>query len=529
MLKRTLSSVSLTILVASSSLSPDPCHAALAVGPYLGDDVAAVAYVDLTKIDIGAAIDQFANTPIPKQQIETFTAGAEALLQQLRTLGIGQLFCLLRTSDVAHGGPTWVVPLAPTANSELLVAFLEQSLPAQGASPLPLPKHSVVLDGYLLAATSPEQLTSLQQSRRPADAAPSEARQAVTQVVGHAAGLVVFGEADSRRVVRELFPQLPPPFENVDGGLIADHVRWASMTLDLSPQLLVAATIQTSDPTVAQHAEVAIVKALQLAAALTREAGEPQANVPEEVVEVVEGLRPQIDGARVSLTLGDDPQEVAAIAKLVAQPIGRARQSARRAQRMNQFRQIAVAMHNHAVSHKTFPAAAIYDDQGRPLLSWRVAILPYLEELELYQQFRLDEPWDSEHNRRLIPLMPAIYADPDPGPQHKLGDQGLTTYQVPVGEGTVFSGTVGMKLGQITDGTSKTVLAVEVVPDRAVVWTRPSDWQVDWNNPLDGVRREDGRPFTTIRCDGAAHIVSGDVDAAVWVTQLTATAGDIAE
>ena len=62
--------------------------------------------------------------------------------------------------------------------------------------------------------------------------------------------------------------------------------------------------------------------------------------------------------------------------------------------------------------HREFPARAIFDKQGKPLLSWRVQILPFVEEGELFKQFHLDEPWDSEHNKPLIAKMPAVYAKP---------------------------------------------------------------------------------------------------------------------
>ena len=156
-----------------------------------------------------------------------------------------------------------------------------------------------------------------------------------------------------------------------------------------------------------------------------------------------------------------------------------------------------------------------------------MAILPFLEQQSLYDQFHLDEPWDSPHNRQLIPQMPEIYADPDAAVRREVEGQGRTTFVVPTGDQTVFRGTEGMKIKDITDGTSRTILAVEVVPDRAVIWTKPDDWKVDWTDPLDGVRRTDGRPFTAIRCDGSAHIISNDIDPDAWAKLLTATGGEV--
>ena len=93
-------------------------------------------------------------------------------------------------------------------------------------------------------------------------------------------------------------------------------------------------------------------------------------------------------------------------------------------------------MRNYHDANKHFPAAAIRSKDGKPLLSWRVALLPMMEHEKLYDQFHLDEPWDSEHNKKLIDKMPAMYRSP----KSRLKAPGMTNYVVPVGPGTVFEG-----------------------------------------------------------------------------------------
>src|SRR5690606_26181785 len=123
-------------------------------------------------------------------------------------------------------------------------------------------------------------------------------------------------------------------------------------------------------------------------------------------------------------------------------------------------------------------------NDGKPLLSWRVHLLPFLEEQELYEQFHLDEPWDSTHNKQLISKMPSVFLCPSSGlkPQN-----GKTTYLAPVGEGLLFDGTdEGTRFRTITDGTSNTVAILDMGDDRAVVWTQPADWEYD-QDPLAGI------------------------------------------
>jgi type II secretory pathway pseudopilin PulG len=183
-----------------------------------------------------------------------------------------------------------------------------------------------------------------------------------------------------------------------------------------------------------------------------------------------------------SVSVGS-PAAAGVLVALLLPAVQQAREAARRNQAMNQLKQIALAMQNyHDVSRK-FPPAATCDADGKPLLSWRVKILPYLDEAALYNEFHLDEPWDSEHNKPLIALMPSIFESPNGKPLAK----GETRYVVPVGKDTVFDGDKGITLGKITDGLSNTILILEVGEDKAVTWTKPDDMDFDPQKPLAGL------------------------------------------
>ncbi|HJZ58844.1 MAG TPA: DUF1559 domain-containing protein, partial [Gemmataceae bacterium] len=144
-----------------------------------------------------------------------------------------------------------------------------------------------------------------------------------------------------------------------------------------------------------------------------------------------------------------------------------------RANSQNNLRQIGMALHNfHDVNG--FLPAGYYDKSGKGLgLSWRVAILPYIEEAKLWQEFHLDEPWNSEHNIQLVKRMPKVFASSkDP----KLAEQGKTTFLAPVHKDAVFTGgPQGIRIGDIADGTSHTILLVDADESAAVVWTKPEE------------------------------------------------------
>ena len=151
---------------------------------------------------------------------------------------------------------------------------------------------------------------------------------------------------------------------------------------------------------------------------------------------------------------------------------------------MNNMKQIALGLLSYESSQNAFPPAFKADKGGKPLLSWRVLILPYLEGNGLYRQFKLDEPWDSENNKKLLDKMPSIYKSPGSN-----AGAGKTNYLGVRGDKAVFTGKEGTKIRDITDGTSNTIMVVEAADEKAVPWTKPDDFEYDANDPLPGSRR----------------------------------------
>jgi hypothetical protein len=179
--------------------------------------------------------------------------------------------------------------------------------------------------------------------------------------------------------------------------------------------------------------------------------------------------------------------------------------AAARMQSSNNLKQIGLAMHNYHDVNGSFPPAAIYSAEGKPLLSWRVLVLPYLGRNDLYQQFKLDEPWDSKHNKKLLAKMPAVFKPTVAGkakPYH-------TFLQVLVGKGTVFEGKRGIQIRQIIDGTSNTIMVVE--GSKAVPWTKPQDIPFDPTKapPRLGGIFPDG--FNATFCDGSVHFIRNTI------------------
>jgi prepilin-type processing-associated H-X9-DG protein len=200
-------------------------------------------------------------------------------------------------------------------------------------------------------------------------------------------------------------------------------------------------------------------------------------------------------------------------------------QAAARANTVNNLKQLGLAMHNYEGSYQTMPPAAILGKKGKPLLSWRVAILPYIEQDNLYKQFKLDEPWDSDHNKKLLENtpMPRIFevvGTTKPGSKE-------THFQVFRGNGAMFDLVQGVKITQIADGTSNTFMVAQA--KTAVPWTKPDDIAYDpkkdpydwflWVN--DGTNVAFG--------DGSVRTISKKLKPATLHAYITKGGGEIIE
>ena len=167
-------------------------------------------------------------------------------------------------------------------------------------------------------------------------------------------------------------------------------------------------------------------------------------------------------------------------AGLLLPAVQAARTAARRMQSQNNLKEIQLAILNYESAYKSFPAAYSVDEDGSPLLSWRVYILPFLGYTPLYQRFHLDEPWDSEHNIKLLEEMPEVFRAPESraavGETVYLGNGGENGVLVSGQNKFVPRGMRGLRISSITDGTSNTISVVEASDELAVAWTKPVEF-----------------------------------------------------
>jgi hypothetical protein len=327
-------------------------------------------------------------------------------------------------------------------------------------------------------------------------------------------------EASRERAPRELDPLLDLPALLSSGAL----------TVDTSGKTLLNIALETRDAAGPAKAEELLRMALDFG---KRQLAEAREGVPPQMQAALAPALTMADQGLGGITIAQRGQGVSiamkrpasmdeAVPQLVAMAVGAvtsARQAADSARQMNNLRQIGLAMQMACMNDRHFPAAAICDKEGKPLLSWRVAVLPYLEGKSLYNKFHLDEPWDSEHNRKLLQEMPPVFQSQPPR------GEGKTSVMLFTGKGAAFDGGKRPQTADITDGTSNTIAAVEAGADKAVEWTRPADLPFDSANPAAALGQIGPNGFLALFFDGSVRRLR-NLDAATLKGLITPSGGE---
>lgn len=240
--------------------------------------------------------------------------------------------------------------------------------------------------------------------------------------------------------------------------------------------------------------------------------------------ETADGL--QFTSTRNEVThQSENSNQITATMKCVGQLLTPARISAQQTQQLNSLKQIALAMHNFHGVYGYFPPQSLSSEDGKKLLSWRVLILPYLDQAELYQKFRLDEPWDSEHNIKLAAEIPFAYSGSRNAAQNT---DGKTRMQVPLHKKSVFGQKGGgTSFRDITDGTSNTLMVVQVPPLKAVVWTKPDDIVINAADIKASLIAQGSARFLACLCDGSARALSSKNSNETLLKLITMNGGEV--
>jgi hypothetical protein len=303
----------------------------------------------------------------------------------------------------------------------------------------------------------------------------------------------------------------PPVKDNLDA---LKSVSGATVLVDLKSPSLINLMLDAKSGEEAAKIEDLLRQDLKMAAGAVAEAKtEIPAALRPVIAPFVDMAEQCVSSAKVDKTenqvklvvarpaaLESDSQNLAAAA---GQLLGSVEAGRAAASRANNLKMIALGMLAYQANMGMYPAAATEKD-GKPLLSWRVAILQNTKMDSLYRQFHLDEPWDSPHNLELMKSMPREYASPDGSAD------GKTRIMVFTGKGAPFNPGPPLLPAHITDGTSNTIMCVEAGPDKAVPWTKPEDLPFDPEKPLEALGQVPPEGFLAAFFDGSVITLKVD-------------------
>jgi hypothetical protein len=503
----------LLLALAAPSLADDKKFdaetRAKAVAPYLDEQTIAIGHVDLTRVDADAiAAKMIEYAKLKEEDIAGPKKEVGDWLAAWTKAGVREIYVVVSLADVPGLPPFVVVPLEGDTDAKVLGETLARAKPFR--------EYKFATIGSALVGGGEKtlaRLKSLKPDNRP------ELAKAFAAAGDTAVQAILIPTNENRRVVEEIMPKLP---QELGGGpitIVTHGFLWGAVGVDLPPKPSLRATVQSQDAAAARKIHDLVTQFFKVVG----EEG-PHNQKARDILpgfdKLVEQLTPKVEEDRLVVTL-EEKDLVATLKPVVSKLRGRAE----RERSANSLKQIALAMHNYLDAYRSFPTVANFDKAGKPLLSWRVHLLPFLDQVKLYEQFHLDEPWDSEHNKTLIAKMPAVYQS---SKNKGLLQAGKTNYLVPVGENFIFTGTSkAIPISGITDGTSNTILTVDADDDHAVIWTKPDDFKPDPQKPQTGLRNNPGGSFLIGLADGSVRFVPWNVDPKILYAHFTRNGGEV--
>jgi len=303
---------------------------------------------------------------------------------------------------------------------------------------------------------------------------------------------------DQRRVVSEIMPPLPKKFGSLTGRQLADGLQWVAVGFDIGEKSRFNFIVQSKTNANAQSMKKLMTSGLTTIAKLN----------PQNSSDLIDQLTPKVKKNRVLISFVQKTGEPGSLTKAFFGSIARAQRTAQKSQCRNNLHYLGIALHNFHDKYFGLPPRSNFDKNGKKLLSWRVFLLPYLGQKELYNQFHLDESWDSDHNKKLIFQMPDVFTCPS----INLKKQGKTNYLAISHETAAFAEKTNRRFGEMRDGLSYTIFLLEVSKDEAVIWTKPDDFKIDWKNPTRRLGSEHGEKFHVLMGDGSVPLLSKKID-----------------
>lgn len=474
MLYRTLVSLIVTSLVGSLLHAQQDANLRH-LNRFVDGMTLAVGQFDLKEMDLAATAKLLESFNLPgddavRRHLKLFQGSKDGLSR----LGIHQVYILFHQISM-FDGPVFYVPLPDKSKAAEVASLIAFGVAAQfHARPAwftgRMNAEYAIVDDYLVVGIS----TTVQTMKVVMPVPRPELIAAHTKTQAAPMQVFLIPSNDLRKVLAETSPKLPPELGAGSMTKLLAGIDWVYLRGSLPPRIEGSVTIQTKEPVQAHEINMlwqAMMKNLK------KEANEPYTSPNFKVFQqIISELKPEVDGAAWSLSAS--AERLKPMTQVLTESFAK---NAGDEHNIKKLRDMLIAMHNFHGDYSRLPNQCIMSKDGKPLLSWRVQLLPYLGHDDLFKQFKFDEAWDSDHNRKLLGMMPDIFKHPTA----KNVPADHTVYQVFYSKKATKPGAAiledgRMTLGMLTvqDGTSNTFVLTDAAA-KAVPWTKPEDLLFD--------------------------------------------------
>ncbi len=429
--------------LASLLLFPGAIFAASDIDGYLESTTVAVVQLDLGRMDLPATAryvqDNFPDMFDP-QMINGIQSTASGIVQSLRGAGISKVYATMSTMEITSGQVTIIIPCtkpeAGLAPLNEILAMVPESLGY---------KIHMNEDSIIVATESAWQriFTSPKVKR-------DELSRALDQVGSSSLGVSINVREELRSEIIDVFPERVPTGWPIafSPKAMMENILSLQFAIKTPPDIQAILFANCRDPKGASQVSAFANEAIR------------KLGLPNLKCETRDSL------ARIASN-GDT------LAAMIKSVTNSGQTSVAEMQQSNNLKQAVLGLLNFESVYGGLPPRMTVSEIKKPLLSWRVFLLPFIEQQALYSRFHLDEPWDSPHNLPLSELIPPCY-QPLQFPELPLGQ---TLIQTPLHAGSAWNGNADklMNLSEITDGMATTICFVVAPKSKAVVWTKPDD------------------------------------------------------
>ena len=439
---------------------------------WLDDQTVAVIKLNLNDPNTQSSLSRLIESlPPAANELKVWQSQLNAIGQSITAAGGEEILIVYSLADDFQDQPLWVVPNSKSLD---LKPFL-RAFPGTGVLNPEL--KAVALKSFEMGtATIIGTRTAIERVKANKTEAPQSLHAMVDQSSSSMTMFMTLN-ADQRRAAAEMLTRVPP---FLGGGQTRDlltQIQWLRMDWIGQQPANVMLSV-TGDPTAIESRWKNIKGWLVLQdSADNANSASLAKSIGRFFLDQLSAQPPKTEGQTITwnvpveTALKSGSSEVLSASLLQADEF-----SARR-----QLRALALAIHNHHSAMKRLPSPLSGLDGKSPRkFSWRVDLLPFLDEQELYHQFHLDEAWDSPHNRSLIPRMPNVFRIPQS--KHP-AQSGLSTFVLPSNADTMWPADRVLDFKDIEDGTSNTIMIVEVNDDMAQEWTKPDPFEIKMQNP----------------------------------------------